>query len=97
MAPQKSFPGFFRIDAPLSTDLAEMSCAETHMPDFVVKDSCKNSHPAFVPGHAFYPDPAGESELRLCFSSVLPNTIDDAVRRLAGCIARALPVRSVAI
>ena len=38
---------------------------------------------AFVPGHAFYSDPAGESELRLCFSSVLPTTIDDAVKRLA--------------
>ena len=38
---------------------------------------------AFVPGHAFYPDPAGESELRLCFSSVMPSAIDDAVRRLA--------------
>ena len=41
---------------------------------------------AFVPGHAFYPDPAGESELRICFSSVLPNAIDDAVRRLAASI-----------
>ena len=38
---------------------------------------------AFVPGHAFYPDPAGDSELRICFSSVLPSAIDDAVRRLA--------------
>jgi len=38
---------------------------------------------AFVPGHAFYPDPAGESELRICFSSVLPSAIDEAVRRLA--------------
>jgi 2-aminoadipate transaminase len=38
---------------------------------------------AFVPGHAFYSDPAGESELRLCFSSVLPQTIDEAVQRLA--------------
>ena len=52
---------------------------------------------AFVPGHAFYPDPAGEQELRLCFSSVMPNAIEDAVRRLAGCLIRALPVRSVAI
>jgi DNA-binding transcriptional MocR family regulator len=52
---------------------------------------------AFVPGHAFYSDPAGESELRLCFSSVLPTAIDDAVRRLAACLARALPIRSVAI
>ncbi|MCA1562556.1 MAG: PLP-dependent aminotransferase family protein [Acidobacteria bacterium] len=38
---------------------------------------------AFVAGHAFYPDRAGESELRICFSSVLPNAIDDAIRRLA--------------
>jgi DNA-binding transcriptional MocR family regulator len=43
---------------------------------------------AFVAGHAFYPDPAGESELRLCFSSVLPAAIDDAVRRLAGSLTR---------
>jgi DNA-binding transcriptional MocR family regulator len=46
---------------------------------------------AFVPGHAFYPDPAGESELRLCFSSVLPGAIEDAVRRLARCLGRAEP------
>jgi DNA-binding transcriptional MocR family regulator len=38
---------------------------------------------AFVPGDAFYPDPAGRSELRLCFSSVLPSAIDDAVKKLA--------------
>ena len=38
---------------------------------------------AFIAGHAFYADPAGESELRLCFSSVTPSTIDEAVRRLA--------------
>ncbi len=38
---------------------------------------------AFVAGHAFYPDPAGESELRICFSSLPPATIDDAIRRLA--------------
>ncbi|HJR59752.1 MAG TPA: PLP-dependent aminotransferase family protein [Vicinamibacterales bacterium] len=38
---------------------------------------------AFVPGDAFYPDPAGQSELRLCFSSVLPSAIDEAVKKLA--------------
>jgi len=38
---------------------------------------------AFVPGHAFYPDPAGESELRLCFSSVTPASIDEAVKKLS--------------
>ena len=38
---------------------------------------------AFVPGDAFYADRAGESELRLCFSSVLPAAIDEAVKKLA--------------
>jgi 2-aminoadipate transaminase len=38
---------------------------------------------AFVPGDAFYADPAGESELRLCFSSVLPSAMDEAVKKLA--------------
>jgi DNA-binding transcriptional MocR family regulator len=38
---------------------------------------------AFIAGPAFYPDPAGESELRLCFSSVTPETMDGAIRRLA--------------
>jgi DNA-binding transcriptional MocR family regulator len=50
---------------------------------------------AFLAGPAFYPDPAGETELRLCFSSVLPSEIDDAVSRLAGCLqaGAAAPVR----
>jgi 2-aminoadipate transaminase len=38
---------------------------------------------AFIAGDAFYPDPAGQSELRLCFSSVMPDTVNDAVSRLA--------------
>lgn len=38
---------------------------------------------AFLPGDAFYADPAGQSELRLCFSSVLPASIDRAVQKLA--------------
>jgi len=45
---------------------------------------------AFIAGPAFYPDPAGESELRLCFSSVLPSTIDEAVRRLATSLQQAV-------
>jgi 2-aminoadipate transaminase len=40
----------------------------------------------FVPGPAFYPDPAGDSELRLCFTSVLPATAEESIRRLARCI-----------
>jgi DNA-binding transcriptional MocR family regulator len=43
---------------------------------------------AFIAGPAFYPDPAGESELRLCFSSVMPATIDEAVMRLAACLVQ---------
>ena len=45
---------------------------------------------AFIAGPAFYPDPAGESELRLCFSSVVPSTIEDAVRRLAASLQLAI-------
>jgi len=44
---------------------------------------------AFVAGPPFYPDPAGDSELRICFSSVLPAAIDDAVARLAASITAA--------
>ena len=48
-----------------------------------VLDAAVRQGMAFVPGHAFYPDPAGESELRLCFSSVMPGAIDEAIRKLA--------------
>jgi 2-aminoadipate transaminase len=44
---------------------------------------------AFVPGHAFYSDPAGDAELRICFSSPNPTHVDDAVRRLAKALAEA--------
>lgn len=40
----------------------------------------------FVPGPAFYPDPAGDSELRLCFTSVLPAIAEESIKRLARCI-----------
>jgi DNA-binding transcriptional MocR family regulator len=49
-------------------------------------DTALTAGVAFIAGDAFYPDPAGESELRLCFSSVMPATIEDAVRRLASCL-----------
>lgn len=55
---------------------------------------------AFVPGDAFYADPAGESELRLCFSSVLPSAIDEAVKKLASALqlaGTAAPANLVAI
>ena len=48
-----------------------------------VLDRALGAGVAFVAGHAFYPDPAGESELRICFSSVAPATIDEAIARLA--------------
>ena len=40
----------------------------------------------FVPGPAFYPDPAGDSQLRLCFTSVLPRVADECIKRLARCV-----------
>ena len=41
----------------------------------------------FVPGPAFYPDPAaGDAELRLCFTSVLPATAEEGIKRLARCV-----------
>jgi 2-aminoadipate transaminase len=50
---------------------------------------------AFIAGDAFYPDPAGESELRLCFSSVMPTTMEDAVRRFSSCLPAALERRQL--
>ena len=48
-------------------------------------------------GAAFYPDPAGDSELRLCFTSVDPDAIDAAIGKLAACLRqvteRATPQR----
>jgi 2-aminoadipate transaminase len=41
---------------------------------------------AFIAGDAFYSDSTGETELRLCFSSVMPSEIDGAIKRLAGCM-----------
>jgi DNA-binding transcriptional MocR family regulator len=52
-------------------------------------DSALAAGVAFVPGHAFYADPAGDSELRICFSSVLPDAIDQAVGRLARSLSAA--------
>ncbi|HXW03650.1 MAG TPA: PLP-dependent aminotransferase family protein [Vicinamibacterales bacterium] len=49
-------------------------------------DRAVNAGVAFVAGQAFYPDPAGDAELRLCFSSVLPAAVDEAVKRLAGAL-----------
>jgi DNA-binding transcriptional MocR family regulator len=40
----------------------------------------------FVPGPAFYPDPAGDSDLRLCFTSILPASLDEAIKRLGRCV-----------
>jgi 2-aminoadipate transaminase len=49
---------------------------------------------AFVQGSAFYADPAGDSELRLCFSGVLPAAIDESIRTLAGCLVGSRAVLS---
>jgi DNA-binding transcriptional MocR family regulator len=51
---------------------------------------------AFVPGTAFYPDPAGDSELRLCFTAVLPGYTEASIRTLARCISEARTIAASA-
>jgi DNA-binding transcriptional MocR family regulator len=81
--PQGGLYLWCRVAAPISTR--------------ALLDRALASGVAFVPGHAFYPDPAGDSELRICFSSVLPAAVDDAVRRLGRALqdlsAKAEPAR----
>jgi DNA-binding transcriptional MocR family regulator len=81
--PQGGLYLWCRVAAPISTR--------------ALLDRALASGVAFVPGHAFYPDPAGDSELRICFSSVLPAAVDDAVRRLGRALldlsAKAQPAR----
>jgi DNA-binding transcriptional MocR family regulator len=48
---------------------------------------------AFVPGVSFYPDTGGSNELRLCFSAVDPQRIDEGILRL-GRLLRDLERRS---
>ena len=38
---------------------------------------------AFVPGAPFYPDDRGGNELRLSFSRIADDDIDEGIRRLA--------------
>ncbi len=47
---------------------------------------------AFVTGEAFYPS-GGETELRLCFSTVSPELIDQGVKRLAAAAKRVRDTR----
>jgi len=48
---------------------------------------------AFVPGAAFHVDGAGENTLRLNYSNADPETIEEGVKRLAGCLAACMAER----
>ena len=61
----------------------------SHVSTRALLDRALTAGVAFVPGHAFYADPAGDSELRICFSSVAPAAMDDAIRLLAKALAGA--------
>ena len=52
-----------------------------------VLERALNSLVAFVPGDAFYPDPAGLHELRICFASITPARSDEFARRLAASLS----------
>jgi 2-aminoadipate transaminase len=45
---------------------------------------------AYVPGRPFYPDGGGASQLRLAYSRVADDLIDEGIRRLAGLFQTAL-------
>jgi 2-aminoadipate transaminase len=46
---------------------------------------------AFIPGTAFYPDPAsGRNTLRLTFATASPEMIEEGIRRLGKAIERQL-------
>jgi DNA-binding transcriptional MocR family regulator len=47
---------------------------------------------SFVPGDSFYPDNAGRHELRLCFTAVPVDGIDEGVHRLAGAYRTAVSI-----
>jgi DNA-binding transcriptional MocR family regulator len=44
---------------------------------------------AFAQGHVFYPDHAGDKELRLCFTSIPASRAEEVARRLARAVTRA--------
>jgi len=48
---------------------------------------------AYVPGRPFYPDGGGASQLRLAYSRVADDLIDEGIRRLAGLFQTALEGR----
>ena len=43
---------------------------------------------AFVPGPAFYPDGRGRNCMRLSFSDVTPEVIEEGIRRLGQALVR---------
>ena len=51
---------------------------------------------AYVPGASAYVDGGGENTLRLAFSVVSPETIDEGIRRLAGVVRAAIEAKQVA-
>jgi 2-aminoadipate transaminase len=46
----------------------------------------------YIPGTAFFSDGSGRSSLRLSFSNVSPEQINDGIRRLASTVRAAMPV-----
>ncbi len=50
---------------------------------------------AFVPGHAFYADPAGAHELRICFATIRPSDAESFGQRLAASLESARGILSV--
>jgi 2-aminoadipate transaminase len=56
-----------------------------------LRDAATQAGVAYVPGAPFYPGEGGEREMRLSFSALAEPDLAEAVRRLAGVVAAALP------
>ena len=79
-------PGAIRFSRP-SGGLYLWCRLATGLSATTLHDAALAAGVTFVPGPNFYPDPAGDSELRICFTSILPASVDEAVKRLERCLS----------
>jgi 2-aminoadipate transaminase len=57
-----------------------------------IVERCRANNVDYIPGTAFFSDGSGRRSLRLSYSAVSPEQIDDGIARLAAVVRAALPV-----
>jgi 2-aminoadipate transaminase len=58
----------------------------------LLKEAIEHENVAFVPGQSFHADHGGQNTMRLNFSMMPPERIDEGVKRLGRAIERQLAV-----